>query len=179
MARNPFWPQYYTYAQSVISWMVRYNIRVPGPGMLTNQKYFSIIANVPKTMALSAYQGWVTSGMSRLILLISGRMPIPYAIIAIGYPCVTPSLLCRKLDIPFPFRKTIDDQWWYQLKIKRAPDGHKCLTVHSITTRLILLNTFFASTGKNPQSLVVEFLSQIYCTTWTAPSIPALSMAHG
>ena len=101
-------------------------------------------------------------------------MPIPYVIVARGTPCVTPSLLCRKLAIIFPFRKTSDDQRQYQLKTKRYPDGHKCWTVHSIPTQLISLKALLSSTNKTPQFSVVYFSSQIAWSAWTAPSITTL-----
>ena len=45
-------------------------------------------------------------------------------------------------------------------------------------TRLISLNSLFASTIKNHQSSVVEFSSQIFWTPWTGPSILVISPAH-
>ena len=105
-------------------------------------------------------------------------MLIPYAIITRGSPCVTPSLLHRKLAVPFPFRNTSDDQWRWQLNTKRALNVHKCLIFHITPSWLISLNAFFASTSKNSQFYVVKFLSQRSWTPWIAPPIPALSLAH-
>ena len=110
-------------------------------------------------------------------VLISGRMPITQAIIVRWSPCVTPSLLCRKLAVPFLLQKTNDDQWRYQFKKKRALDGHKWRTVHSIMILLFLLNAYFESLSKKPQSSVVDYSSQIAWTPWTAPSILTLSPA--
>ena len=95
-----------------------------------------------------------------------------------GPHCVMPSLLCRKLSVPSLFRKTGDEQWRQQLKTKWATNGHKCLAVHRILTRLISLNALFVSTRNNPQSSVVDFPSCIAWTLWTAPWIPALSPAR-
>ena len=129
-------------------------------------------------MELSAYQGCVTSCIARFRILISGIIPILYTIIKKESPCVTPSLQCRVLAILLLFRK--NEQWPVTISVekKRASDGHKCLTVHSIPTRPILLTAFFSSTSKKSHSSVDKFSSHRALTPYIAQSIPALIPKH-
>ena len=85
---------------------------IPHPRLwcVRESKQVSSLANIPNALALSSYEGYVTSGTSYLRFLISVNILILYVIITRGQPCVTPSLLCIILDVPLPFYITSDAQ---------------------------------------------------------------------
>ena len=73
-------------------------------------KYNSKFVNVPSTLALSEYQGWVTSRNSAYRFFIISSIPIVEVTVSSGSPFVKPSLLYIQLSFLFPFRKTSNDQ---------------------------------------------------------------------
>ena len=84
--------------------------------------------------------------------LIRGRIPSPYTTITSGSPCVTPSLLKRKLPVPSPALIITLSQWGYQLNMNRAPLGHYKCTAHIIAVWFYSLKKLHVSISSNPHS---------------------------
>ena len=98
---------------------------------------------------------------------------MPYTIMSIGPPWVTPSFLCKKWPGPSSMSHTTRvSHWWYQLKVNCAPLGHSCRTSQSIAVRFASLNALHASMRRNPQSSSCEFLCHISLMACIPPSIP-------
>ena len=84
---------------------------------------------------------------------------MPYAIMAKGYPWVTPYLICKKWPDPTSeYCTNRVSQRRYQLNVNCAPLGHSCLTAESIDVRFSSLNAFRASM----RSSLVQLIHQDY-----------------
>ena len=138
-----------------------------GPFSIKDFVYRLIAANLPPALASSAYQDWCTRGVLRFMSRMRGRIMMPQPAIANGSPCVTPSLLRTTIAMPSLLRTINMLQCRYELKTNRAPEGQRCRTVQSITTRLPSLKAFRASTNRNPHC------SSCWCCCQSNCAVPA------
>ena len=67
---------------------------------------FKYAPDFPPAPASSVYHGWVTRGCASWSFLMRWRTSMMYAIIAKGYPWITPFLLCKKWPDPSSVSRT-------------------------------------------------------------------------
>ena len=107
-----------------------------GPCAMMSSKRARMSGTVPPYLMSSGYQVCVTFVCAYQSYLIKGRTPSTYVIIASKYPCVTPSLLCRKCLTPPPSWITSVAQWWQKLKVNCEKMVHSYWNTHIMSVRL-------------------------------------------
>ena len=135
-------------------------------------------AKWPPSHTFLAYQFYVTWGCMLRISRMSGRIPMPYYIMAKGYPWVVTYFLCKKWPDTPTSRTTRVTQWRQQLKLICVPLGHLYRMDHSIAVQFYLLNVFGASIRRKYQPSSWEHFFHRRRISQMTPSILASIPPH-